>query len=86
MAAQTTIVFLFAKRTTLLLFVIYRAAGRFAFADILRYFYMLRMGGIGVQILPCIEGTSQTNIVVRVLGIRNVDANGLINQYINLIL
>jgi hypothetical protein len=68
-----------------LLFVIHCATSRFALADILCYLDMLWMGGIGVKILPSAEGASKANIVVGVLGVRDVDTYGLVHKNINLV-
>ena len=69
----------------MLLLVIHSAAGGLALADILRYLHMLRVRSIRVQILPFAEGTGQTNIVVRVLGVGDVDTHCLVHQDINLL-
>ena len=68
-----------------LLLIIHSATRGLAFADILRYFDMLWVGGVGVQVLPCAEGASQTNIMIGVLGVRDIDTYGLVHKNINLL-
>jgi hypothetical protein len=46
---------------------------------------MLWVGGISVQILPSAEGACQTDIVVGVLGVRDIDTYGLVHENINLL-
>ena len=59
------------------IFVIHSATRCFAFANILRYFHMLWVGGIGVKILPSAEGACEANIMIGVLGVRDIDAYSL---------
>jgi hypothetical protein len=68
-----------------LLFVIHGATGVLALADILCYLDMLRVSSIGVKILPCAEGASKANIMIGVLGVRDIDTYGLVHENINLV-